>query len=71
MKNLLLVITAFSLSGCAAIAAKFENVPVCALGHDRAFVVSMYGPFGLSSEITQRYIGAMCPLSVSPQPTPR
>lgn len=49
------------LSGCAAIEAKFENVPACSLTHDRALVISMYGPFGFASEITKRYVPAMCP----------
>ena len=63
-----LAIAASSLSGCAAIAAKFENVPACSLTHDRAFVVSMYGPLGISSEVTERYAAAMCPQQFSPQP---
>lgn len=62
MHRLALLLLAASLSGCAAIEAKLENVPACSLTHDRALVISMYGPFGLASEITKRYVGAMCPL---------
>ena len=68
MTKLALLAVALLLSGCAGIAAKFENVPVCALINDRAFIVSMYGPFGLSSEITERYVAGMCPLTGYPQP---
>lgn len=67
MTRLVPLLVAFLLSGCG-IASKLENVPVCALTHDRAFVLSMYGPLGLSTEITERYIGAMCPLMGYPQP---
>lgn len=62
MKTSAIALLAFLLSGCAALEAKFENVPACSLTQDRALVISMYGPFGLASEITKRYVPAMCPL---------
>jgi hypothetical protein len=56
------------LSGCG-IASKLENVPVCSLTNDRALVISMYGPLGFATEVTERYVQAMCPLVGYPQPS--
>lgn len=67
MRLALLLATTALLSGCG-IASKLENVPVCSVTNDRAFLLSMYGPLGLSAEITERYVQAMCPLVGYPQP---
>ena len=60
--------TVVLLSGCG-IASKLENVPVCSLMNDRAMVISMYGPLGFATEVTERYVQAMCPLVGYPQPS--
>jgi hypothetical protein len=71
MNRLAIALLAVTLSGCASLEAKLENVPLCSLTHDRAFVASMYGPIGISSEITPRYVKAMCAQLAGPLPAAR
>lgn len=71
MNRLTLALLTAALSGCAALESKLENVPVCSLTHDRAFLASMYGPIGISSEVTPRYVKAMCAQLAGPLPTAR
>ena len=71
MNRLALVLLATTLSGCAALESKLENVPVCSLTHDRAFIASMYGPIGISSEVTPCYVKAMCAQLAGPLPATR
>jgi hypothetical protein len=60
MKCTAVLLATIFLSGCS-ITSKLENVPVCSLTNDRALVISMYGPLGFATEVTERYVQAMCP----------
>jgi hypothetical protein len=44
------ILVCVALTGCST-AGKFDNVLVTTLNGDRAFVASMYGPFGLTAEL--------------------
>ena len=48
------------LAGCGTTPATFDNRAMCTLAKDSAYVVSMYGPIGLSSKVNGRDAAAMC-----------
>jgi hypothetical protein len=41
-----------SLAGCGSIEKHFENRLIVSLSGDRAFVASMYGPIGITAELS-------------------
>ena len=46
-----IILAAALLAGCATLDGKLQNVLVMSLSGDRAFVNSLYGPVGISSEL--------------------
>lgn len=39
------------LAGCGSTPGRFDNVLVMTLAGDRAFISSLYGPFGITAEL--------------------
>jgi hypothetical protein len=56
----LLLIAAAGLQACGAIERKFENRLACSLDRSEAYVVSKYGPLGVSSEIQKDDAALAC-----------
>lgn len=50
MKFIALAAACAALAGCST-TGKFDNILVTTLNGDRAFIASMYGPFGLTAEL--------------------
>lgn len=48
------------LGGCGSLEGKFENRIACTLAKDKAFVVSEYGPLGISSVIAEQDRKEVC-----------
>lgn len=46
-----IILAAALLAGCGTLDGKLQNVLVMSLSGDRAFVNSLYGPVGISSEL--------------------
>lgn len=71
MKALILV-SALALSGCASIpfADQLQNRITTTLACDRAFVASLYGPIGITSEIDKRDLAHLPCASRKPDPGP-
>jgi hypothetical protein len=51
MKLIVLIAACAALAGCAG---KFDNVLLCTLNCDRAFVASTYGPIGITAELREQ-----------------
>jgi hypothetical protein len=70
-KSLILIaILAPVLSGClATLEGKMENRITTTLPCDRAFLASLYGPFGLTAEIDKKDVAMLpCAGRVAPAP---
>ena len=48
------------LSGCASILEGLENRAACTSANDQAYVVSMYGPIGIASKISDKDKASIC-----------
>ena len=53
---LFMVLFVLLFSGCA----NFENRLVCTVANDRAYVVSLYGPVGIGTQIAQKDSAIIC-----------
>lgn len=51
-----------TLSGCESLEGKFENIPTCAIGEPKAYVISMYGPVGIGTQLTEKSGKVLCPV---------
>ncbi len=55
-----LLATCFLLSGCLAVLdGKLENRITTTLACDRAFFASLYGPFGITSEVDKKDLAVL------------
>ena len=72
MKYSLITFAALILTGCATFdSANFQNRVTTTLACDRAFVASLYGPIGITSEIDGRDLAQMpCAARDKAQPLP-
>ena len=61
MKKMLLIVCVVALSGCASISEQLENRAVCTVSKDQAFVISMYGPIGIASKLSDKDSPVICP----------
>lgn len=70
MKKTLLILPLLALlSGClATLDGKLENRVTVTLPCDRAFFASLYGPFGLTSEIDKKDVAMLCASRAAPAP---
>ncbi len=59
MKHIAFAAVLLALAGCGT-ATTFENRAVCTLDGTSAFVVSRYGPLGISSELAKADVAALC-----------
>jgi hypothetical protein len=61
MKRSVVVFATLLLAGCGTIdvAAQLQNRVTTTLACDRAFVASLYGPIGVTSEIDKRDLAQM------------
>lgn len=59
MKHALIILAAL-LSGCASLDGKLENRLACTVSKDRAYVVSEYGPIGITGKIAEQDRAAIC-----------
>jgi hypothetical protein len=61
MKLILSLIAAMSLSGClATLDSKMENRLACTVAGDSLFVISEYGPVGISAKISEKDRAVVC-----------
>lgn len=60
MKRLLLLALTLPLAACGTLDGKLENRIVFTPQCDRGFVASLYGPVGLTSEVAQSDVRALC-----------
>lgn len=62
MKTVILATLVVLLSGCATFGldGKLDNRVVCTVAKDKAFVVSEYGPVGISSTIADQDRAVIC-----------
>ena len=61
MKLVAIFLLAISLSGCASIKEAFlDNRVVCTVAQDKAFAVSLWGPLGISAEISEKDRKVIC-----------
>jgi len=56
----LALVSSVALSGCGTFNGQFKNVPVCAIGEQKAYVISMYGPVGVGSKLTDASARVIC-----------
>lgn len=52
MKKFFPLAVCLLLAGCGSLSKQFENRLVVSLSGDRAFVASMYGPIGITAELS-------------------
>lgn len=52
MKIFLILAVVILLAGCGTLVGKLDNRVTCTVGKDKAYVISEYGPVGLSSRIS-------------------
>jgi hypothetical protein len=57
---LLFVLVLMGIGGCASTDKFLENRVVCTISKDEAFVVSRWGPVGISSEIARADQEVIC-----------
>jgi hypothetical protein len=60
---LCIILCGMYLAGCASIEQRptfLENRVVCTLAQDKAFVVSRWGPVGISSEVAEKDRAVIC-----------
>jgi hypothetical protein len=60
MKLIMLMLTTLVVSGCASLDGKLENRVACTMAKDKAFVVSEYGPVGISAIISDKDRQVIC-----------
>jgi hypothetical protein len=65
----LLLIAATALQACDTLSKKFENRLACSLDRSEAYVVSKYGPLGISSEIQKDDAALACKPPPPKEPT--
>ena len=58
----LILCSSLALAGCGTLKDQFENVPSCAIGEQKAYVISLYGPLGIGSKLTDASAKVMCPI---------
>jgi hypothetical protein len=59
--TLALLLAASGVTGCATLdGVALENRVACTVAKDRAFVVSQYGPVGISSRIAEADRAVIC-----------
>lgn len=51
MKTILTLAACAALTGCGSVPGRFDNLLTVSLSGDRAFVTSLYGPFGITAEL--------------------
>lgn len=69
MKRLSCALAAlFALSGCATLGldGKLDNRLVCTVAGDALYVVSEYGPVGISSRISEKDRAVVCRAAAAP-----
>jgi len=61
MKLLILLLASLSLVGCATSRPTFlENRVVCTVAKDKAFVVSQWGPVGVTATLSEKDQAVIC-----------
>ena len=58
--KLCLITASLALAGCSNLLPSLENRLTCAVAKDKAFVVSQYGPVGISSVIADQDRAEIC-----------
>lgn len=59
-KLLPMVFATVLLCGCATKPGRLDNRLTCTLAGDKAFVVSLYGPIGVTAEISKADSAVVC-----------
>lgn len=61
MKRSLILLASLAMAGCSTVdvGAQLQNRVTTTLACDRAFVASLYGPIGITSEIDKRDLAEM------------
>lgn len=54
--------------GCASLEEALVNIPACAIGEQKAYVLSMYGPIGIGSKLSPASGKVICPAAPSKTP---
>jgi len=60
MKLIIALVLLSVLCGCAGAPAQLENRLVCTRKGDKVFVVSQYGPFGITTTISAEDAATLC-----------
>ena len=60
MEKIALITLAGLLSGCSTLMEQLDNRAACTVGGDQAYVLSMYGPIGIASKISEKDRAAIC-----------
>lgn len=68
MKSSLILLSLLSLSACGSIPnGTFDNRAACTMDGAKAYFLSLYGPVGVSAEISAKDAAVMCqPKAVLP-----
>lgn len=59
MKAIACMVLCLALTGCAN-TGTFENRVTCSIAGDRVFVTSLYGAFGITSEVSKQDAQRIC-----------
>jgi len=59
-KRIVIVLCALALAGCSTLQGRFENRAVCTSAQDKAYVISLWGLFGIASQISEKDQPALC-----------
>lgn len=62
MKRIVIILASLALTGCVSLPSlegQMQNRVTTTLACDRAFVASLYGPVGITSEIDKRDLAEM------------
>ncbi len=54
------LIAALALAGCGTLDGKIDNRVACTAGKDKAFVVSEWGPIGITGKLAEADRAAIC-----------
>lgn len=60
MKLALTLFAALALTGCTTLDGKLENRIACTVAKDKAFIVSEYGPVGISATVSPKDAAVVC-----------
>lgn len=60
MGRMMILAAALMLGGCAALDGALANRLACTVARDGAYVVSLYGPIGVASVISERDARRVC-----------